>query len=68
MLPQSYTNYMAVHRRFQRWCQNEAIRAALTGLANLLRDEGAIDEPECYIDATFASAKSGGDEIEPTLR
>src|SRR5690348_6888579 len=33
MLPQSYPNYKTVHRRFQQWCQNEIIRAALTDLA-----------------------------------
>jgi len=30
-------------------------------LANALRDEGALDERECLIDATFASAKGGGE-------
>ncbi len=60
MLPQSFPNYKTVHRRFQQWCQNEVIRSALTDLANLLRREGGIDESECYIDATFASAKGGG--------
>lgn len=44
------------------------IRGALTELANTLHDEGSIDEPECYIDVTFASAKGGGDEIGPTKR
>ena len=68
MLPQSYPNYKTVHRRFQQWCENEVIRAALTELANVLREEGSIDESECYIDATFASAKGGGDEIGPTRR
>lgn len=50
----------------QHWCENEVIRAALTELANVLRDEGAIDESECYIDATVASAKGGGQQIGPT--
>jgi transposase len=68
MLPQSCPNYKTVHRRFQQWCQNEVIRSALTDLANLLRREGGIDESECYIDATFASAKGGGEEIGPTKR
>ena len=68
MLPQSYPNYKTVHRRFQQWCQNEVIRAALTDLTNGLREQGAIDESESYIDATFASAKGGGDQIGPTKR
>src|SRR5450631_4168741 len=53
MLPQSYPNYKTVHRRFQQWCENEVIRAALTELANVLREENSIDESECHIDATF---------------
>jgi transposase len=40
----------------------------LTNLANTLRDEGGIDESECLIDAMFASAKGGGNEIGPTRR
>ncbi len=68
MLLQCYPNYKTVHRRFQKWCENEVIRAALTNLATALREQGAVDESECYIDATFASAKGGGDEIGPTKR
>ena len=68
MLPQCYPNYKTVHRRFQQWCQQEVLRAVLTDLANALREQGAIDERECFIDATFASAKGGGDKIGPTKR
>ena len=68
MLPQCYPNYKTVHRRFQNWCRNEVLRAALTDLANTLRDEGEIDESECFIDATFSSAKGGGEQIGKTKR
>ena len=68
MLPQGYSNYKTVHRRFQQWCREETLRKVLTDLANTLRDEGEIDESECFIDATFASAKGGGEEIGPTRR
>ena len=44
------------------------IRAALTDLANTLRDKGAVDESECYIDAAFASAKGGSEEIGPARK
>ena len=57
MLPQCYPNYKTVHRRFQNWCRNEVLRGILTDVANELRDRGAIDEEECFIDATFAMAK-----------
>ena len=33
-----------------------------------LRDEGALDEPGCLIDATCSSVKGGGAEIGPTKR
>jgi transposase len=68
MLPQCYPNYKTVHRRFQQWCRDEVLRSILTDLANALREEGEIDERECFIDATFAMAKGGGEEIGKTKR
>ena len=68
MLPQCYPNYKTVHRRFQQWCRSEVLRDILTDLANALREQGAIDERESFIDATFASAKGGGDGIGKTKR
>src|SRR6201999_201626 len=55
-------------RRFQQWCRSEVLRDILTDLANTLREQGAIDERESFIDATFASAKDGGDDIGKTKR
>ena len=60
MLPQSYPNYKTVHRRFQTWCCHEILRLVLTDVANELRENGAPDEEECFIDATFVMAKGGG--------
>src|SRR4030095_11791840 len=68
MLPQCYPNYKTVHRRFQQWCEREVLREGLTPLAHALREQGDIDERESFIDATFASAKGGGDEIGKTRR
>src|SRR2546428_3548595 len=68
MLPQSYPNYKTVHRRFQAWCRDEILRRLLTDVANELRDRGALDEEECFIDATFVMAKGGGLEIGATKR
>src|SRR5260370_5335245 len=56
MLPQSYPNYKTVHRRFQTWCRDEVLRLVLTDVANELRDRGALNEEECFIDATFVHA------------
>jgi transposase len=68
MLPQGYPNYKTVHRRFQQWCRDDVLRAVLTDLANDLREQGVIDEREAFIDATFAAAKGGGEDIGPTRR
>jgi transposase len=68
MLPQCYRNYKTAHRRFQHWCRSEVLRDAMTGLANTLREEGGLDESQCFIDASFAPANSGRDEIGPTKR
>jgi len=68
MLPQSYPNYKTVHRRLQQWCGRQVLRDVLTKLANALREQDEIGESESYIDATFATAKGGGDEIAKTRR
>src|SRR5262249_60308028 len=60
MLPQSYPNYKSVHRRFQTWCRDEVLRRGLMDVANELRDKGALDETESFIDATVVMAKGGG--------
>src|ERR1700746_2499376 len=68
MLPQSYPNYKTVHRRFQTSGRDEVLRRVLTDVANELRDRGALNEEECFIDATFVMAKGGGLEIGATKR
>src|SRR5205807_3313069 len=68
MLPQCYPNYKTVHRRFQQWCEGGVLREGLAQLANTLRDQGEIDEEGCFIDASCAPAKGGGEEIGKTKR
>jgi transposase len=60
--------YKTVHRRFQRWCEQEVLRRILIDLANASREQRFINEREGFIDATFAAAKGGGEEIGPTKR
>ena len=67
MLPQSYPNYKTVHRRFQIWCRDEVLHLVLTDVANELCGRGALNEEECFIDATFVMA-GGGLEIGATKR
>src|SRR5262249_20359667 len=47
---------------------NEVLRRVLMDVANELRDKGALDEAECFIDAMFVMAKGGGVQIGPTKR
>lgn len=63
LLPQCYPNYKTVHRRFQYWCRSEVLRGLLVGLANTLREDGALEVTECFIDARFAPAKGGHHEV-----
>lgn len=67
-LPQKFPPYQTVHRRFQRWCQSDVLKNLLCDLANRLREEGKIDERECFIDAMFSPAKGGGDMVGKTKR
>ena len=60
MLPQCYPNYKTVHRRFQRWSERDVLREVLCALANELREQGGLDESECFVDAMFSPAKGGG--------
>jgi transposase len=68
LLPPCSPHYNTVHRRFQQWCEREGLRESLTPLANTWREEGAIDERERFLDATFAAAKGGGEGVGPTRR
>jgi hypothetical protein len=40
----------------------------LTDVANELRDRGALDEEERFIDATFVMTKGGGADVGATKR
>src|SRR5262249_55016220 len=53
---------------FKTWCRDEVLRRVLMDVANELRGKGALDEAECFIDATFVMAKGGGAQIGPTKR
>nr|RIX96731.1 transposase [Deinococcus sp. RM] len=58
-LPAHYPPRYTVHRRFQEWVRSGVLDRALQALYELLADQGQLNLSECYIDATFASAKKG---------
>jgi transposase len=58
-LPPRYGPSSTVHDRFQKWRREGVLTAILQGLAEDLRARGKLDLSECFVDATFASAKKG---------
>ena len=58
-LPERYPPYQTCHRRFQAWVEAGIMEAVLQALARDLQQRGGLDLSECFVDATFASAKKG---------
>jgi transposase len=48
------------HRRFQHWIRSGVFERILQALATDLRERGALDLSECFLDGTFVVAKQGG--------
>jgi transposase len=65
-LPHRYPPYQTCHRRFQRWVTEGVLESVLATLARHLRERGGLDLSECFIDATFVTARSGGDCVGKT--
>ena len=58
-LPGRYPPKSTCHDRFQEWTRGGALANVLKALADDLFERGKIDLSECFVDATFASAKKG---------
>lgn len=58
-LPARFPPYQTCHRRFQEWVRAGVLRRVLEALAEDLRSRGKLDLSECFVDATFVSAKKG---------
>jgi hypothetical protein len=58
-LPRRYGSKSTCHRRFQEWVETGVFEEILTALADDLEERGGIDLSECFVDATFESAKRG---------
>lgn len=58
-LPKRYPPYQTCHRRFQAWVEAGVMEQVLYALARDLKERGGLDLTECFVDATFASAKKG---------
>jgi transposase len=58
-LPRRYGTKSTCHRRFQQWVDAGVFERILAVLADDLHARGDLDLSECFVDATFASAKKG---------
>jgi transposase len=67
-LPHHYPPYQTCHRCFQRWVRVCVLEGVLAVLARHLRERGDLDLSECFIDATFVAARSGGGCVGKTKR
>ena len=63
-LPGRYPPYQTCHRRFQAWVRDGILKWVLTALTEYLRERGALDLSECFIDGTFIAAKKGEEPWE----
>ena len=64
-LPGRYGPKSTCHRRFQQWVDAGVFEQILRTLAEDLRTRGGLDLSECFVDATFASAKKGDPVLAP---
>src|SRR5471030_2001455 len=62
-LPRSFPPKSTVHDYLKHWSQSRAFRALLARVIRQLLEAGRIDLEECFVDATFAAAKGGGDAV-----
>jgi len=62
-LPKEFPPYQTCHRRHGEWVEAGALEKILATIAEDLVVRGKIDLSECFIDATFASAKKGALEL-----
>jgi transposase len=67
-LPHRYPPYQTCHRRFQKWVTEGVLESVLASLAGHLQERGEPDLSECFIDATFVTARSGGGCVGKTKR
>jgi len=57
------TPWSTVHRWFQTWVKAGVFEAILRDAGRLVEMHGGYKVYECFIDATFAKAKGGGDGV-----
>lgn len=67
-LPRTFPPKSTVHDYLQHWVGRQAFRQLLARVVGMLVQRGRIDLEECFIDATFAPAKAGGQGVGLTRK
>src|SRR5882762_5454850 len=62
-LPAQFGSKTTVHRWFRKWVQAGVFEALMSRAGTLVEQHEGFKVYECYVDGTFAKAKSGGDGI-----
>jgi transposase len=58
-MPDRYPPYQTCHRRFQEWVRLGTFEKTLRKLVEDVKQRGALDLTECFINGTFVMAKKG---------
>jgi len=67
-LPDCFPSRATCHRRYQEWVNVGVFDDLLVRLADTLERQDLLELHECFIDATFAPAKRGGEDREDETR
>lgn len=65
-LPRRFGSKSAVHRWFSTWVKAGVFESLMREAGRLVEERGGYRLYECFIDATFSKAKSGGDGVGVT--
>lgn len=67
-LPRTFPPKSTVHDYLTRWSQSEAFRKLFARVIGHRVQTGRIDLDECFVDATFAAARGGGQDVGLTRK
>lgn len=59
-LPRTFPPKSTVHDYLKAWSQSDVFRKIYAAIISNLIDQGRVSLDQCFIDATFAAAKGGG--------
>lgn len=67
-LPRTFPPKSTVHDYLKAWSQSDVFRRIFAAIISNLIDEGRLSLDQCFIDATFAAAKGGGECVGLTRK